>query len=110
MQTELSKTAGTKKKQPATVRIATWSAHHRWLVFGLWLVLTVGVFFVSIAIGGTRSESANNPGISTKSESAQAKNAYNAGVTQEATQSFYLVVTNPTIKTSDPAYKATVAK
>ncbi len=26
MQSELSKPAGTKKKQPATVRIATWSA------------------------------------------------------------------------------------
>jgi uncharacterized membrane protein YdfJ with MMPL/SSD domain len=110
METELSKTAGTKKKQPATVRIATWSAQHRWLVFGLWLVLTVGVFFVSIAMGGTRSESANNPGSSPKSESSQAKNAYNAGVTQVATQTFYLIVTNPTVKTSDPAYKATVTK
>ncbi len=110
MQTEISKTGETKKKQPATVRIATWSARNRWLVFGLWLVLTIGIFAVSIAMGGTKSESASNPGSSRTSESAQATTTYNAGVQTVASQSLYLIVTNPTVKTSDPAFQATVSK
>lgn len=110
MQTELSKTAGTKKNRPATVRIATWSAQHRWLVFGLWFVLTVGVFFASIAMGGTRSEAASNPGTSKTSDSAQANNVYNAGVKKESSQNLFLIVSNSSIKTSDPAFIATVTK
>ncbi|MDB5082093.1 MAG: hypothetical protein JWP00_4017 [Chloroflexi bacterium] len=110
MQPELSKTNETKKKQPATVKIATWSARHRWLVFTLWLILTIGVFFLSIAIGGTRAESASNPGTSRNSESFQANTVYNAGVTKEASQDLYLIVSNPGVKTTDPAYKAAVGK
>ena len=45
-------------RQPWTVRVATWSAHHRWPVAALWLVLTIGLFVGSLAAGGTRTADA----------------------------------------------------
>lgn len=111
-ETELSKlkSTPTRKKQPLTVRIAAWSARHHWLVFGLWLVLTIGTFAVSLVIGGTRAESANNPGVSKNSEASKANTVYNVGVNQEAYQNFFVILTNPTVKNSDPAFQAVAAK
>ena len=34
-------------REPATVRIAMWSARHRWPVTGLWFVFTIGLLMVS---------------------------------------------------------------
>ena len=42
-------------RAPWTVRVATWSARHRWLVAALWFGATVGMFALSLAIGGTRA-------------------------------------------------------
>lgn len=110
MKTELPDTKHPSKNQPFTVRIAAWSARNHWLVFGLWLVLTIGVFAVSLAMGGTKSEGASNPGNARNSESSQATTVYNAGVKQVDSQSFYVIVTNPNVKTNDPAYQAVVGK
>jgi uncharacterized membrane protein YdfJ with MMPL/SSD domain len=49
---------GTVPRQPWTVRVASWSARHRWPVFGLWFVLTIGLFVLSLALGGTRTADA----------------------------------------------------
>ena len=49
---------GTGTRQPWTVRVATWSARHRWPVFGLWFVLTIGLFVASLPMGGTRTADA----------------------------------------------------
>ena len=46
--------AGTAGK-PLTVRVATWSARHRWPVVAAWFVFTIGLFVTSIALGGTRT-------------------------------------------------------
>ncbi len=43
---------------PWTVRVAGWSARHRWLVFVLWFVGTIGIFVASLAAGGTDSAEA----------------------------------------------------
>ena len=43
---------------PWTVRVAGWSAHHRWPVFLLWFVATIGIFVASLAAGGTNSAGA----------------------------------------------------
>ena len=45
-----------RDRTPATVRLAVWSARHRWPVFLLWFVATIGLFFASVAGGGTRTE------------------------------------------------------
>ena len=41
--------------RPWTVRVAAWSAAHRWPVLVGWFVLTIGVFVVSLAAGGIRT-------------------------------------------------------
>ena len=46
------------RRQPWTVRVASWSARHRWPVFAAWLVLTIGVFVASLAAGGTNTADA----------------------------------------------------
>jgi uncharacterized membrane protein YdfJ with MMPL/SSD domain len=43
---------------PWTVRVAGWSARHRWPVFVLWFVATIGLFVVSLAVGGTNTAEA----------------------------------------------------
>ncbi len=101
-------------KQPATVKVAMWSANHRWLVFGLWFVFTIGIFGLSLAMGGTKTSSvSSNSGIS-KTDSRKANQVYGAAnistVNTIPTQDFYLIITSATLKTSDPEYKAAVTK
>jgi RND superfamily putative drug exporter len=114
MNTELQKikppSISSSKKKPFTVRVAAWSARNHWLVFGLWLVATIGIFAVSLAMGGTKSEGASDPSRAKNSESTQATAVYNEGVAQVDSQNFYVIVTNPTVKTSDPAFQAVVGK
>ena len=47
-----------RQRQPWTVRVALWSARHRWPVFGLWFVLTIGIFVASLGMGGIRAVAA----------------------------------------------------
>ncbi|HEX2915673.1 MAG TPA: MMPL family transporter [Chloroflexia bacterium] len=101
----------TNAKQPLTVRIAVWSARFRWPVVALWFVFTIGLFALSMALGGAKTGDMSNPGSGdAKTEAAKATQVYNAGATQTSSQDLYLVVTNPNLKASDPAYKAAVAK
>src|SRR5215208_7077219 len=48
-------TPTTGARAPLTVRIAMWSARHRWLVFVLWFVGTIGALVASFAAGGIRT-------------------------------------------------------
>ena len=43
---------------PWTVRVANLSARHRWPVLVLWLVATIGLFWLSLALGGTDAAAA----------------------------------------------------
>ena len=66
------------KKQPGTVRVALWSAKHRWLVFSAWFLFTIGLFTSSFFIGGTRFEGATDiPKAYTELESMRAWDLYN---------------------------------
>ena len=94
---------------PWTVRVADWSARHRWPVFVLWFVATIGLFAGSIAAGGINSAQAVSNNERGKYEAAEAfivYNAANAGAqqTEKASSQFLLVVNNPTGTTDDPAY------
>jgi len=44
-----------RARRPWTARVAAWSAAHRWPVFVLWFVLTIGTFVASLALGGTKA-------------------------------------------------------
>jgi len=95
---------------PWTVRIADWSARHRWPVFVLWFAATIGLFIASLAAGGTNSAEAVSNDDRAKYEAAEAFvvwNAANAGAQSEekASAQFLLVVTNPDGTIDDAAYR-----
>src|SRR4029079_9051988 len=94
------------------VRVAAWSARHRWPVAALWFVVTIGLFLGSVAAGGTRSVEAVSNDQRSKSESGEALVVWgdaNAGAVQApASQQFLMVVSHPTLTVADPAYQATI--
>jgi uncharacterized membrane protein YdfJ with MMPL/SSD domain len=101
-------------RPPWTVRVAAWSARHRWPVFGLWFAATIGLFVISLLAGGTRSVEAVSNDERSKYEAGEAYvvwSAANASVHQEApaSQQFLLVVSSATQTVDDPAFKATIA-
>ncbi len=44
-------------REPWTVRVAVWSARHRWPVFAAWFVLVFGLMFGASALGGQNTQS-----------------------------------------------------
>ena len=64
--------------QPLTVRVATWSARHRWPVVAAWFVFTFGVFATSMALGGTKTLDHMNSDVP-RTESALADQVFAAG-------------------------------
>jgi uncharacterized membrane protein YdfJ with MMPL/SSD domain len=94
--------------QPWTVRVALWSARHRWPVFSLWFVLTIGVFVASLALGGIRAVAATGGLGGSDTEASQGTRAMNAGGSTAASETLTLVVTSPTSRVTDPAFKSTV--
>jgi len=66
-------------REPATVRIAMWSAHHRWPVVALWFLATIGLFGTSIALGGIKAEDASGGPNQRPIEASGAYDVFNAG-------------------------------
>ncbi|HEV8697093.1 MAG TPA: MMPL family transporter, partial [Candidatus Limnocylindrales bacterium] len=100
----------TRPREPWTVRVAVWSARHRWPIVALWFVLTIGAFGASIAAGGTRSADA----VATESredetyESARAFEVFGASGVATETHQFVLLVNDPSRTLDDPAFAATL--
>jgi RND superfamily putative drug exporter len=105
----MASTNGTGRSgKPLTVRVATWSARHRWPVFILWFVFTIGLFATSMAMGGTRTVQGNEPS-KDGSQSGLAESTFNAAGSGTPSEPFVLVVTSSTIPTTDPAFRAAVS-
>jgi uncharacterized membrane protein YdfJ with MMPL/SSD domain len=85
-------------REPWTVRVAVWSARHRFPVFAAWFVLIAGLMFGASALGGQRSQSVMDKG-QTIGDSQTGWNVYtdaNANVAGHVdTEYFYLIVSNP---------------
>ncbi len=100
----------TTSKKPATVKVAMFSARHRWPIFGLWFVFTLGLMVVSLAMGGLNT---SNPGgnatTENQIESKKAFEVFNAGSKPNPNQDTIILVSNPTVKNTDPAFKSQVA-
>jgi uncharacterized membrane protein YdfJ with MMPL/SSD domain len=81
------------KREPWTVRVAVWSARHRWPVLAGWFVLTLGLMFASAAMGGQRSQSIMDKGKSI-GDSQTGWNVFSDAGSKSAvtTESFYLIV------------------
>ncbi|HEY7131505.1 MAG TPA: MMPL family transporter, partial [Candidatus Limnocylindrales bacterium] len=100
--------------RPWTVRVAAWSARHRWPVAALWFVATIGLFIGSLAAGGTKAVDAVSRDQRSRFESSEAYLVYsdanaNAGQQAPASQQFLLLVSSPTGAVDDPAFQAAVA-
>jgi uncharacterized membrane protein YdfJ with MMPL/SSD domain len=99
----------TSGREPATVRIAMWSSRHRWPVFAGWFIATIGLFVLSQAIGGIKTDDPNGNPNQAQTESAKAYAVFGAGGTNTPTEDVTLVITHPTLKVTDPAYRQYVA-
>ena len=101
-------------RPPWTARVAGWSARHRWPVFALWLIATIGIFAGSLAAGGTRAVEAVSNDQRSKYEAGEAYVVWNAanpptGQEEPASQQFLLIVSSPDRTVDDPAMARDVA-
>jgi RND superfamily putative drug exporter len=101
---------GARRGIPWTVKVAMWSARHRWPVFGLWFLATLGIFAVSVAMGGTKAQNAVSNDDRAKYESAHAYDVFNAGGTKDPSQVLYLIVSSRSSTVSDPAFTAALGR
>src|SRR4249919_861191 len=95
-------------REPATVRIAMWSARHRWPVAGLWFVATIGILVISLSMGGIDASDANANPNEQQIEASKAYDVFNAGGTNDPFEQVIVVVGGSPGATSDPAFKTTV--
>ncbi len=98
--------AGSSAK-PLTVRVATWSARHRWPVATAWFVFTIGLFVLSIAMGGTKTLSQMGDD-APRTESGRAYQIFNSAGTSIPHEDLYLVARSSSLTTTDPAYRSAV--
>ena len=92
-----------------TVRIALWSARHRWPVLLGWFAVTIGLFVASQGLGGIRAVGAMSGAELSQTESGRAIAAMHAGGAESLPDEFVVVVTSPSLQATDPAFRATVA-
>ena len=98
----------------ATVRIADWSARHRWPVAALWFVATIGLFAGSLAAGGTDTAEAVTNEQRSRFEAGAAYVVFgehagepDPGAEPEPpSQQFLLIVSSPSATIDDPAVAA----
>jgi uncharacterized membrane protein YdfJ with MMPL/SSD domain len=112
--TPLPASSTTAARSPWTARVAGWSARHRWPVFALWFVATVGIFVASLLAGGTRSVEAVSNDQRARYEAGEAYVIWNeanppTGQEEPASQQFLLIVSSPDRAVDDPAVAADVA-
>ena len=101
-------TSSVTHRPPWTVRVATFSARHRWPVIALWFVATIGIFLASLAAGGTDAESAVSDDGATTYESRRAYDVFNASGTEESRQSLFIIVEAESGTVDDEAGAAAV--
>ena len=94
--------------EPATVRVAMWSARHRWPVAGLWFVFTIGLLLVSLSMGGINASDANANPNEQQIEASKAYDVFNAGGTNDPFEQVIVVVGGAPGATADPAFKTAV--
>src|SRR5262245_27714581 len=100
--------ASTGARAPMTVRIAMWSARHKWLVFVLWLVGTLGTLGASIAVGGINTIDAFDDPNGPKLESEIAYDVLGAGETTPPAERMVVVIDGGAGAATDPAFQQNV--
>jgi uncharacterized membrane protein YdfJ with MMPL/SSD domain len=113
MQTGSRMTEATEATAPArhpwTVRLAGWSAKHRWPVVGLWLVFTIGLFVGSLAAGGTNSAEAVSDDDTPKFESGEAYDLFGrSGPQGPPSQQLMVIVAVDGSTVDDPSFSTVI--
>jgi len=85
-----------------------WSARHRWPVAALWFVATIGLFAVSLSMGGINASDANANPNEQQIEASKAYDVFNAGGTNDPFEQVIVVVGGAPGATADPAFKTAV--
>jgi uncharacterized membrane protein YdfJ with MMPL/SSD domain len=96
-------------REPATVRVAMWSSRHRWPVAAGWFLATIGLFVLSMAMGGIRADDPNGNPNQAQTESAEARAVFDAGGSNTPSEDVTLVITHPSLRVTDPAFRSFVA-
>ena len=95
-------------REPATVRVAMWSARHRWPVVILWFAATIGLFVASLAMGGIDAGEVNADPNDRQLEASEAYDVFNAGGTNDPFEQFLVVIAGDPGAVADPAFQAAV--
>jgi putative drug exporter of the RND superfamily len=95
-------------REPATVRVAMWSAHHRWLVVVLWFAGTIGLFLASIATGGIDAGEIDADPNDRQLEASEAYDVFNAGGTNDPYEQFVVVIADEPGSAADPRFREVV--
>jgi RND superfamily putative drug exporter len=94
---------------PATVRVAMWSSRHRFPVFVLWFVATIGLFAGSLSIGGINSADANGGPNQQKLEASEAYDVFNAsGTAEPPSESVVFLVSGAPNAATDASFQSAV--
>jgi RND superfamily putative drug exporter len=95
-------------REPATVRIAMWSARHRWPVVALWFFATIGLFGASLAVGGINTEDASGGPNQRSIEASDAYDVFNASGKAAPFEQVLVVIGGGPNAVEDPAFDAVV--
>jgi len=91
-------------RAPLTVRIATWSARHRWPVFVLWFAATFGILAGSFAAGGISTLDVNDDPNGPKLESETAYDVLGAGAPVAPSERLVVVISGAPGAAADAAF------
>src|SRR6185503_16109449 len=95
-------------RAPLTVRVATWSARHRWPVFVLWFVATFGILAGSLAAGGIHTLDVNDDPNGPKLESETAYDVLGAGEPVAPSERMVVVIDGGPGAATDTSFQAAV--
>ena len=95
-------------RAPWTVRVATWSARHRWLVVLLWFAATLGTLGASVAAGGIRAIDVDEDPNGPRLESEIAYEVLGAGEPVAPAERLVVVISGEPNAALDPAVQAAV--
>ena len=97
-------------RAPWTVRVAAWSARHRWIVFVLWFVGTFGTLGAGFAAGGIYALDVNDDPNGPKLESETAYDVLGAGEPVAPSERLVVVIDGGAAAAADEAFQAEVHK
>jgi putative drug exporter of the RND superfamily len=95
---------------PWTVRVAAWSARHRWPVFVLWFAGTFGLLGASVAAGGIRALDVNEDSNGPLLESEVAYEVFGGSEPVDPSERLVVVIGGAPDAAADTAFQAEVAR